>query len=143
MYDIGFTLMYYGIPYITYCNILWYTVSVLSILKSNFLQYRFFLLRACSPFWKKLCIVKNLISKWTIQTHYIIVQLKYAVENLQHNTVRYIIKKLSMNYKVQYYTVKYFIKLFLYCPFWNQIFYSTAFFYYKGPQALSEKNSVL
>ena len=34
---------------------------------------------------KKLCIVKNLISKWTIQTHYIIVQLKYAVENLQHN----------------------------------------------------------
>ena len=61
-------------------------MPVLSIWKSDFLQYRvFFHSGPAALREKKLCIVKNLISKWTIQTHYIIVQLKYAVENLQHN----------------------------------------------------------
>ena len=61
-------------------------MPILSILKSDFLQYIvFFHSGPAALREKKLCIVKNLISKWTIQTHYIIVQLKYAVENLQHN----------------------------------------------------------
>ena len=93
-------------------------MPILSILKSDFLQYRIFFHSGPAALCeKKLCIVKNLISKWTIQKQYNIV--KYII--IWYFVVLYWIYIVHL--EIRFFTIQSFFSRGAAGPEWKKTLY--------------------